>query len=170
YNEYGSLATSNAATNLLYSCGICCGGISDPIITLTNIPFDSYDVYVYADAETTDQSTLSITGTSSSGTSTFYYNSSGDNSTWHGNVTDLPLLQTTSADVGSPTINGRYVLFQNMTGTTFTLDAGGSIDGIISNNVYGLQIVGAVPEPSTVVLLSLCGFCWMLRNRRRPLV
>lgn len=123
----------------------------EPHLTITGIPYSSYEVYVYASEATNNTSVLSITD----GTTTYYYRSGGgyggDGKQMAG-LTSLTL--TTSTNAGSPTVGlAQYQLFTNETSSTFTLTESGSINGQISNNIFGLQIV-ETPEPGTLVLIG----------------
>jgi len=143
YNGFTTPMTSNSATNTLYRGGIY-GGSSEVSITLTGIPFAQYNVYVFASADDSANNTLSI----SSGGTTYYYRSSGsDNSA----ATSLLLVTSTSA-ISPTTGPATYEQFLNQTGSSFSAITGGSINGSISNNVFGLQIV-AVPEPATEAMI-----------------
>ena len=79
------------------------------------------------------------------------------------------LLLTTSTISGSPTSGpAQYQLFTGLTGATFSLSTTGGAGGVISNNVFGLQIV-AVPEPAGVALLlgaGAIGLVWCSRRKR----
>lgn len=114
--------------------GLCC---LTSIISVTNIPYSSYKVYVYASADTinADRHPLSITD----GHTTFYY--AGDGRL----MSAAPsLLLTTSTNSLSPTVwPAQYQVFEE-TGSSFTLTTGGAITHVLSNNVFGIQIV---PNP-----------------------
>ena len=93
YDAFGIPNTGNAARDLMYSVGLF--GNPFPLevsITVTNIPYALYNVYVYASQDTDDNSELSITLTGST-TTTFYY--AGDGSTNSG-VTSLLLTASTT--------------------------------------------------------------------------
>jgi hypothetical protein len=151
FDGFTGTSTPNVATSVLYQGGVFGNNLLGEVhITLTNIPYSKYDVYVYASADTFVTNTLSITN----GVTTFYYASDG-----RFNNAATSLLQTTSTNPASPTTGpGQYQLFSGQTRATFTLTTAGSISGVISNNVFGLQIVetpSAVPEPASPTLLAL---------------
>jgi hypothetical protein len=144
--------TSNAATNTLYRSGIVGDNATREVsISLSGIPYSSYDLYVFASADTTATNQLSI----SNGTTTFYYASGGQN-----NLGATALLQTTSTTSGSPTTGpGQYQLFSGLTGSSVTLTTGGSISNVIANNVFGFQIVNtAQPVPESSMIMGLVFF------------
>ena len=144
-------ATPNAATNLLYR-GELVGNnsIREVSINLSNIPFTSYDIYVYASQNAGITNTLSITN----GITTFYYRGAGQT---NDNATHL--IETTSTDPSDPTSGAaQYQVFRGLTASSFDLVTGGSIGNVISNNVFGLQVVStafSVPIPTSAPSISL---------------
>ena len=132
YDFFSTTNFVNPDTNTLYGGGLCC---LTSIISVTNIPYSSYKVYVYASEDTYALNTLSITD----GHTTFYY--AGDGRL----MSAAPsLLLTTSTNSLSPTVGpAQYQVFEE-TGSSFTLTTGGAITYTLSNNVFGIQIV---PNP-----------------------
>ena len=126
--------TPNVATNMLYSGGLVGNDtISEVTVSLTDIPYATYDVYVYASQEGPLTNILSITD----GITTFYYCSNGEN---YNDTTRL--IETTSNDVSNPTRGApQYQVFHGLSNSSFSLTTGGSLNCILSNNVYGLQVV-----------------------------
>ncbi len=159
YGSFGVPQTSNSATNQMYTGAIFTSGGTVVTITLSGIPYGIYDIYTYASADSSNNSTLSI-GT---GSTRYYYSSGG---TSNSSATDL--LLTTSTNSGSPTMGpAQYQLFSGLTGSSVTFTTTGGAGGVLSNNVFGLELV-AVPEPSTVALglgLSALGLVWAKRRR-----
>jgi hypothetical protein len=141
YDLFHTPMTANPATNVLYSGGLFGSNVGggEVTISITNIPYAFYDVIVYASADTTATNLLGITGgTDADGMTTFYYNSGGRT-----NDHATTLLMTTSTDPFHPTTGpAQYQVFSNLTDSTFTLTTSGSITNVLSNNVFGLQIVG----------------------------
>jgi len=138
YAAFGAPQTLNSATNRLY-CGGLVGNdtVSEVRVSVTGIPYDRYDVFVFASADTTDRSILSITD----GRTTFYYRSAG-----RSNVGAPRLLRTRSRDPRAPTEGpAQYQVFRGR-GESFTVTTGGSRNCVLSNNVFGLQIVRAGVE------------------------
>ncbi len=114
-------------------------------ISITNIPYASYSLYVYVGPDSAyHASDPNFNGSITVGSTTYYYQNLANSSTYVQSVdTTGPSLISSQAD---------YVLFTGLTGS--------SLDFIVNapnwNNtgVYGFQIVeSAVPEPSTYVLL-----------------
>lgn len=146
--------TPNTATNLMYVGGLaadptCCGGpyYGEASITVTNVPYAAYDVYVYSGPpEGPGDVPVSITN----GSTTYYYSTGGST-----NSMATMLTQTVSTDPNHPTAGpAQYQVF-HMTARDITLTTGGSISGLIGNAVYGLQIVEATPAtPATPATLT----------------
>lgn len=163
YDGHAALNTPNAATSVLYQGSLFGDSIGfENTITLTNIPYDRYDVYAYASQDTTDTSKLSITN----GVTTFYYRSNGQD-----NSGATSLLLSTSTDPNNPSVGrAHYEIFRNQVGSTFQLTTGGSLNNVIANQVYGLQVVPATPEPGSVALLvgmGATGAGCLTRRRRK---
>lgn len=164
---FTATATANAATNTLYSAGLFGEGFGSEVeITVTDIPYAFYNVFVYASADSDQTNTLSITD----GSTIFYYASAGQF-----NSAATSLLLTTSTDENNPTTGpGQYQVFKGLTSSTFTLLAGGSVADTISNNVFGFQIVEAtatVPEPSSwAIMAGLAALGAVVARRRREVV
>lgn len=145
YAGFGVPATANSGTNTMYRAGI--GGANaaaEASVTVTNIPYAVYDVYVYASADSTAISELSVTD----GTTTYYYASAGAANGGAGS-----LLQTTSTSSGSPTVGpAQYQVFSALAAPSFTLTQAGSVGGVLSNNLFGLHIVEVLtPGPTMAV-------------------
>ncbi|MBS1725965.1 MAG: PEP-CTERM sorting domain-containing protein [Armatimonadetes bacterium] len=159
YDEFNKPSTANSATNRLYGGGL----YGDPTqaeirVSVSGITYADYDVYVYASADTSHTNTLSI----SDGSTTFYYASPGSVNSGASN-----LLLTTSTSSASPTVGkAQYQVFHEH-GSSFTLNTFGSAAGVLSNNVFGLQIVATpVPEPASFAVLGL-GILPLVRRRKR---
>ncbi len=158
YGSYATPAISNAATNKMYRSGL--GGdsiLGEVHITLTAIPYAAYAVYVYASEDTTDTHTLSITD----GSTTFYYRGNGSR-----NSSAASLLETTGTNSLSPTIGpAQYQIFHE-TSSSVTFKTGGSINGVLGNNVFGIEIVDTAPEPGSLLTLAGgLGLLALLRTR-----
>jgi hypothetical protein len=114
-------------------------------VTLSNLPFAQYDVYVY---------TL------------------GDQSGRNGTYTIGTQSNTTSPTLpfnGTYTLGNNYTLFSDITGDSFTLTAKPTNAAGVRSPVNGIQIV-AVPAPGalvTTILGALPGVSLLLRRRRR---
>ncbi len=157
--------TSNAATNKMYSgCLVGDNVVSEISISVTNIPFALYDVYVYS---TLDFGQPGDEISISDGTTTYY--SAG------GSGPSLPtsLLQTISTSIGSPTVgDGQYQIFSDKSSSSVTINTGLSQHNNYSSDVYGIQIVSksaSVPEPGSLALafggLTMGGFIALRRHK-----
>jgi hypothetical protein len=151
YGGNSELSTPNAATNQLYIVGLFGdpSTVGEASITVTNVPYANYLVYAYSSQDTGATYPLSITD----GTTTYYYESNGNF-----NTGATSLLLTTSTDPGNPTVGqAQYQIFSENS-SSFTLTTGGSADGAISANIFGLQIVeeapASAPEPGSFLTLG----------------
>lgn len=147
---YGTTNTTNSATNQLYRGDITGNNVFGEVtVSLTNIPYAHYDAFVYASQAYT-ANTLSITD----GVTTFYYR--GDGQPLDGATS---LTRTTSTDSNNPTVGrANYQVFHGLSGSSFSVSTGGSINGIVSNNIFGLQIVPtlySVPRPTSAPSISV---------------
>ena len=120
-------------------------------ITFANLPFiGAYDVYLYYGSDENNR-----TGSATLGSTQIFFATNT-------NPFDDVFTAATPANDGAAD-DGEYALFSGVTGTGFTIDV-----ARISNNVgvHGVQIVGIIPEPTSVGLLSL-GLLGLLARRRR---
>lgn len=134
--------------------------------TFSNIPFETYDIYVYMRNDGANR----VGGFTIGGT-TYYARGSGvasDNipgTDGSGYVlsTDTTITDGTDSSVDQ----GNYVRFSNLTGSSqiLSLFAADGSTGVERNKVAGFQIV-ATPEPSRAMLLIL-GSVLMLTRRHR---
>lgn len=60
---------------------------------------------------------------------------------------------------------GNYVVFASVSSASFTLNAVGTAGSPLRAPINGIQIVGVVPEPTTLSLLALAGLAAVLRRR-----
>lgn len=124
-------------------------------LTLGNISFSAYDVYVYFSSDADGR-----TGTISNGTTTFSFSTDTRAKVdAHGN---FAFAQTTDTGLSHPSAD--YAIFSGLTGGSQTFTIANASDGM---GFAGIQIV-AVPEPGTMVLATLGGAS-LLFWRRRPL-
>lgn len=127
-------------------------GAAGSSITISDISYTTYDIYVYFTADDSSR-----TGTVTDGTTTYSFNVL-DNQLAGGNAL---FAQTTDTGSGNPEAN--YAIFSGLSGSTQTIstDFGATYGGIA-----GFQIVDtSVPEPS-VALLGGIGVLGLLRRRR----
>ena len=131
-------------------------------ITLSNIPYAQYDVYVYFNR--TAETFLGVTA--DDGTNTNDYYARHDGTTFSGSYTT-----SQDTDVSDGWTEANAFLFSNYTGSTLTLDSapwtgGGSQPNNYKMIVHGIQIVEVVPEPSTAFLITLSGLALTTRRKR----
>jgi hypothetical protein len=160
--------TPNTATNAMYSGGLYDGG-GQWGVSVSNIPYAAYNVYVYTSTADASSSVSWV----SDGATTYYYQGNGAD---YPGADGLPmptvtsLVQTTSTDPLNPTFGmSQYQIFSGETGSTFTLTNGVGESNVFSNNIFGLQIVdasgSASPEPASFLLIA-GGLGAMLAARR----
>ncbi|HET6249187.1 MAG TPA: PEP-CTERM sorting domain-containing protein [Tepidisphaeraceae bacterium] len=124
--------------------------------TITNIPYPTYDVYVYGDADAGGR-VISDALTPSGGSTTFisFTTENGSNGwvagtgTWNG-------IGTPPAD---PSAN--YAHFAGITASGFVLQSGAQGNG----GINGIEIV-ATPEPASLGLLGVAALGLLARRRR----
>jgi len=131
-------------------------------VTVSNIPFAVYNVYIYVNRD----------GTNS--TSTYTVNGQSQTVTPGAYATTLSLAGPATPGVPDSGTAGTYILFTNVTGDLSLLTSNAtsypeSLDW--RSPVNGIQIV-AVPEPSTVALtgLAIASVAVMVIRRRRATV
>lgn len=132
-------------------------------VTVTGVPYHMYDVYVY---ELNDAA--GRVETTTMGTTNYYGAAASPQDANHvsGSANTYLYTQSVQTNVaGTPTANGDYALFANVTGGSFTFTDSAPGNGYLN----GFQIVQVVPEPSSVVLVC-CGavgaFVMAIRRRR----
>lgn len=105
-------------------------------IFVTNVPYTRYDVYAYHE------------GGAPAGLRRVAQFSIGDEQRFGNRPEHLDYLESTAtADSGSQTPFGNYVVFRDMTETSFTMTIGGGSanDGVRRNRFSGFQIVEVGP-------------------------
>jgi hypothetical protein len=121
-------------------------------LTLGNISFATYDVYVYFSSDVDGR-----TGTVSDGTTTFSFSTMGVAATSGGNA-----LFGLTTDTGTGNPGADYAVFSGLTGSSQTFTIANASDGM---GFAGIQIQ-AVPEPSAMAL-SVLGFGLLFRFWRQ---
>jgi len=148
-------------------------------ITLGNIPYAQFNVYILATAianapGTFGEGSVQLFSGSASVTAgpTYYFGSTAQ----YGSIPSSPVqyVQATSTDQQNPTMGADYVLFSGLTGgngTIYSFDLSGPDNASSSFNSFGGYIsaveIVAVPEPSTIGLLGLSALSLCAFGRRR---
>jgi hypothetical protein len=123
-------------------------------LTLGNIPFSIYNVFVYFSSDADGR-----TGTISDGTSTFSFSTIMRNQV--DNDPSVTFIQTT--DTGTLYPGANYALFSGLTGGSQTFTIANTSDGM---GFAGIQIQ-AVPEPGVMALVGLGSLGFLLMSRRQ---
>jgi hypothetical protein len=124
-----------------------------PEVVVQDVPYSNYDVYVYygaGDNGGTATTAMSVTAGATG-------------------VVDSDSTQGYNFDwqTGNWVQGANYLIFQNNTATSFTLDNNDPTDNPWNSGIAGIQIVPiAVPEPASLGLLTL-GAAALLTRRRR---
>lgn len=124
------------------------GGVpTDIVITITNIPYTSYDIVVYHssdDGGTGNWRTVTLTGGITG-------NASGPIDQWN----------------DDQDLDHRSVVFTDLSGSSMTITAAGR-NGGNRGSIAGIQIVdtSVVPEPSSAALIGMAAIGFTLRRRR----
>lgn len=134
----------------------------DASISVSNIPFTTYDLYVYMNH---DRATEDVDLSGPFGTFRLHETDADLEVDITGDVTWVQ--QTTSAN-GDDSQVGNYALFTGLTDSDLNLILGpGGVEGSLDRGaINGIQIVDAIPEPSSSVLALLAGLAGLVRRRR----
>lgn len=155
----------------LYSAAIYAeSSTSNTVVSLSGIPYASYEVFVYMQGgqdKSSSQPQIYRIGDSGSGKSYYFEGDSfsGVQQTTTGYQTTTNTIGTVASDV--PVAN--YVeFFESGPNDTITLYSPtvSSVNGATgNNNFYGIQIV-STPEPATIALCGLSVMAALVRRRR----
>jgi hypothetical protein len=131
--------------------------VTNSSISLNQIPFAEYNVYVYFSSDVADRP-----GYITDGATTFYFNSIGPASVSGANALFAQTTETSSAN--HPQAN--YAVFSGLSGGSQTITLQMEIPDLWGG-IAGFQVV-AVPEPGTFSLLAIGTIALsMFRHRRR---
>lgn len=138
--------------------------IADMTLSLTNVPYATYDVYFYVqDANDTNTRGGNVTANGITKSITMY-NAPANNPAGNFGYTEADNAFTWDA---ANTTRGSYLRIQNVTGSTLTLDLSSKNPSTPRLRFSGFQVV-QVPEPSSAALILLgLGSAFLLRRRPR---
>ncbi len=129
------------------------GGGSDVTISLSSIPYSTYDLVVYLSSDTAGR-----IGTVNVGSTTYDFTTMGPAEISGANASLIQTLDTSGANPGAD-----YAIFTGLTGSSQTIDTAIPSYG----GIAGFQVV-AVPEPGTLALAAFGGLGVALLRRRSP--
>jgi hypothetical protein len=133
------------------------GGSGSVSMTLSSIPYSTYDIIVYLSSDTAGR-----TGTVNIGSTTYDFAAMGPAELGGTPATagssDASFIQTTDTTGANPSAD--YAVFSGLTGSSQIISSTISAYG----GIAGFQVV-AVPEPGSMALLGLGGLAVLLRRR-----
>lgn len=130
--------------------------VTNSHITLSQIPYAVYDVYVYFSSDVAGRP-----GHITDGTTTYYFSTAGPASI---NGPNAVFIQTSDTAGTYPTAN--YAVFSNLTGDTLTITCQMEVPELWGG-IAGFQLV-QVPEPSPLWLIpGMLGWFVLKRATRR---
>jgi hypothetical protein len=164
YSSIGGLAIAPTSGDEKLNTGFIFGNAN---VTVTGIPFTTYDVYVYElnDAAGRVETTTLVAPAVAQGP--FFGSSAAPADAGHVDqnaATAYVYNQALATVVASPTANADYVRFTNLSGSTMTFTTSAPGNGYLN----GFQIVQVVPEPAGAALLAT-GAAFLAGRRRRRL-
>lgn len=138
-------------------------GAGNTGFTLSQIPYSTYDIYVYF---MSDDGTR--VGTVTDGASTYYFGADPGSVVSGGNAV---LTQATATDNSGFNTQANYAVFSGLTGASQTISTEFfSADGVTANygGITGWQVVAApVPEPGSFALAGFGGLAMLVLLRRK---
>lgn len=130
--------------------------ITNSYVSLSQIPYSVYDIYVYFSSDTAGRN-----GSVSDGSTTYYFSTLGSAS-----ISGANALFTQTTDTLGVNPGANYAIFAGLSGASQTLTL-----NMLSGNdqwggIAGFQVV-AVPEPGTMALAAMGGLGVLMFRRRR---
>lgn len=164
YSSIGGLAIAPTSGDEKLNTGFIFGNAD---VTVTGIPFTTYDVYVYElnDAAGRVETTTLVAPVLAQGP--FFGSSATPTDATHVDqnaATNYVYTQAVATAVASATPNANFVRFTNLSGSTLNFTTSAPGNGYLN----GFQIVQVVPEPAGAALLAAGTFMVGARRRRLP--
>jgi hypothetical protein len=131
--------------------------VTNSTITLSQIPYSQYDLYVYFSSDVAGRN-----GSITVGTLTYYFSSVGAASVSGANAS---FVQTTDTTGANPAAN--YAVFSGLSGGSQTLTCNALSGNDQWLGIAGFQLV-AIPEPSCLAFLAIGVAGWIVRPGKKP--
>jgi hypothetical protein len=133
---YAGRSETGTPFGLLFNSWIYSGANVGTTVTIGNIPYSEYDVYVYFGADTNNRQ-AKVSSTAGGATYSFATDS---NATAANSLAGATYVETTDTGEGYPRAN--YAVFRGVTSSTFDVTTT-SVAGNVG--IYGVQVVGGGP-------------------------
>lgn len=132
-------------------------------VTVTNVPYKSYDLIVYFDTDSSTPRIADYEVTTSAGTLTQQAVVGHS-----GSLTLAPPYADNSVALPAGVAGGSFIIFPGLTDSTLTLKTNqASLPGVnFRSPISGIQIYG-IPEPGTLGTLTVLGGFALTRTRRK---
>jgi hypothetical protein len=147
-------------------------------VVLQNIPYGVYDVYLLVNAPRVAADTTYVRGSiqifnggvvGGAGTTIYFQDSNRVNAQI---PPTLGYLEATGTTPETATIGANYVCFRGLTNPNQTFDflniAPADVPYSSNITLGAVEIVSAVPEPTSLGMLAIGGAALMVRRRRKP--
>ena len=142
---YAGTSETGTPFGLLFNSWLYSGAANDTSVTIGNIPYAEYDVYVYFGADTNNRQAVV---TSAAGGATYSF-ATDANATAGNSLAGANYVETTDTGLSYPRAN--FAVFRGVTASSFDVTTT-SVAGNVG--IFGVQIVGGGPGAGAAPSLS----------------